>query len=126
MNLSYQANKEELTEVFAKFGSITDIEFPFRKNGKGMPLGIGFISFDTSEAKISAFTEMEKKFFQGRKLFIKPAEKKPPAPEPEKKVGTSTQHQRNTNKVSNQNKKKTKKEYYRPILTMKLTGTTSL
>lgn len=85
MNLSYQVNKEELTEVFAKFGNITDIEIPFRKNGKGVPLGIGFISFETSEAAISAFAEMDKKFFQGRKLHIKPAEKKPPAPEPEKK-----------------------------------------
>lgn len=81
MNLSYQVTKEELTEVFAKFGAITDIEIPFRKKGKGVPLGIGFLTFETSESAISAFAEMDKTFFQGRKLHIKPAEKKPPAEE---------------------------------------------
>lgn len=81
MNLSYQVTKDELAEAFSKFGKILDIEIPFRKKGKGVPLGIGFIRFETSEAAISAFAEMDKSFFQGRKLHIKPAEKKPPTQE---------------------------------------------
>lgn len=63
MNLSYQVTKEELTTLFEKFGTIQEIEIPFRKKGKGVPLGIGFITFETSEAAISAFAEIDKSFF---------------------------------------------------------------
>lgn len=60
-----------------------------------MPLGIGFITFETSESAISAFAEMDKTFFQGRKLHIKPAEKKPPAAEPEPKPWELNPEQKN-------------------------------
>jgi multiple RNA-binding domain-containing protein 1 len=73
--------KEELQDKFGKYGEIIDIEIPFRKRGRGVPLGIGFIRFETSEAAISAYAELDKSYFQGRKLHIKPAEKKPPAVE---------------------------------------------
>lgn len=55
--------KEELSDAFGKFGKIIDIEIPFRKKGKGVPLGIGFIRYETSEAAISAYAEMDKTFF---------------------------------------------------------------
>jgi RNA recognition motif-containing protein len=55
--------KEELSDAFGKFGKIIDIEIPFRKKGKGVPLGIGFIRYKTSEAAISAYAEMDKTFF---------------------------------------------------------------
>ena len=80
MNLSYQVTKEELTDLFGKYGEIVDIEIPFRKHGKGVPLGIGFIRYVTSESAIQAFAELDKSYFQGRKLHIKPAERKPPPP----------------------------------------------
>ena len=60
MNLSYQVTKEELTDLFGKYGEIVDIEIPLRKYGRGEPLGIGFIRFATSEAAISAFAELDK------------------------------------------------------------------
>ena len=80
MNLSYQVTKEELQELFGKYGEIVDIEIPFRKHGKGVPLGIGFVRFSASESAIQAFAELDKTYFQGRKLHIKPAERKPPPP----------------------------------------------
>lgn len=43
-----------------------------------MPLGIGFVRFVTAESAISAFAELDKTYYQGRKLHIKPAERKPP------------------------------------------------
>jgi RNA recognition motif-containing protein len=55
--------KDELNEAFGKFGKIVDVEIPFRKKGKGVPLGIGFIRYETSEAAISAYAEMDKTFF---------------------------------------------------------------
>ena len=81
MNLSYQVTKEELQDLFGKHGEIIDIEIPFRKHGKGVPLGIGFIRFATTEATISAFAQLDKTYFQGRKIHIKPAERKPPQEE---------------------------------------------
>ena len=63
MNLSYQVTKEELQELFGKFGEIVDIEIPFRKHGKGVPLGIGFIRFVTTESAISAFAQLDKSYF---------------------------------------------------------------
>lgn len=80
MNLSYQVTKEELEELFGKYGDIVDIEIPFRKYGKGVPLGLGFVRFVTTESAIQAFAELDKSYFQGRKIHIKPAERKPPAP----------------------------------------------
>lgn len=55
--------KDELSEAFGKFGKIVDIEIPFRKKGGGVPLGIGFVRYETSEAAISAYAEMDKQFF---------------------------------------------------------------
>ena len=81
MNLSYQVTREELQELFGKYGEIADIEIPFRKGGRGTPLGIAFVKFSESEAAIGAFAELDKQFYQGRKLHIKPAEKKPPKPD---------------------------------------------
>ena len=78
MNLSYQVTHEELQKMFEPYGPIVDIEIPFRKKGKGVPLGLGFVRYETAEAAISAFAELDKSYFQGRKLHIKPAEKKPP------------------------------------------------
>lgn len=46
-----------------------------------MTLGIGFVRFVTDESAIDAFASLDKTYFQGRKIHIKPAEKKPPKPE---------------------------------------------
>lgn len=78
MNLSYQVTKEEIEDLFGKYGKVESIEIPFRKRGKGVPLGIGFVTFEESEHAISAYAELDKNYFQGRKIHIKPAEKKPP------------------------------------------------
>ena len=75
MNLSYQVTHDELNELFGSHGKILDVEIPFGKRGRG-PLGIGFIKFETAESAISAFAALDKSYFQGRKIHIKPAEKK--------------------------------------------------
>lgn len=80
MNLSYTVTKEELQDLFGKYGQIDDIEIPFRKGGRGAPLGLGFVRFAESEFAIQAFAELDQSYYQGRKIHIKPAEKKPPKP----------------------------------------------
>lgn len=63
MNLSFKVTKEELTDLFGKYGEVVDIEIPFRKYGKGVPLGIGFVRFVTSESAIQAYAELDKIYF---------------------------------------------------------------
>ena len=63
MNLSYQVTHEELQDLFGKYGPIVDVEIPFRKKGKGVPLGLGFIRYETAEAAISAYAELDKSYF---------------------------------------------------------------
>jgi len=81
MNLSYQVTQDELQQEFSKFGELTNIEIPLRKGGKGQALGIAYISFKDTEGAISAFAQLDKTFYQGRKLHILPAQKKPPREE---------------------------------------------
>lgn len=65
-----------MRDLFGKYGTVLDIETPQRWHGKWVPLGIGLIRFETEEAAISAYASLDKSYFQGRKLHIKPAEKK--------------------------------------------------
>jgi multiple RNA-binding domain-containing protein 1 len=83
MNLSYTVTEDELRELFSKYGPIVDIEIPFRKGGKGTKLGLAFVRYEETESAISAYAELDQKYWQGRKLHIKPAEKKPPKVERE-------------------------------------------
>jgi multiple RNA-binding domain-containing protein 1 len=53
-----------------------------RRGGTGF--GFAFVRFATVEGAVSAYAELDKTYFQGRKLHILPAQKKPPKPiEPE-------------------------------------------
>eukprot|EP00347_Sterkiella_histriomuscorum_P002356 403368470 len=76
MNLAFTINHEELREKFGPFGEIADIEIPLRKGGQSF--GFAFIKYATVEAAVSAYAELDKTFYQGRKLHILPAQKKPP------------------------------------------------
>ena len=78
MNLPFTITHEELRGLFEKFGEIEDIEIPLRKGGTGF--GFAFVRFTTIEASVSAYAELDKIYFQGRKLHILPAQKKPPKP----------------------------------------------
>jgi len=49
--------------AFGKFGKIESIEIPLRKGGKGVALGIAYISFKEAEGAISAFATLDKSFF---------------------------------------------------------------
>jgi hypothetical protein len=47
-------------------------------------MGVAYINFKDTESAISCFAGLDQKYFQGRKIHILPAEKKPPSePKPE-------------------------------------------
>ena len=78
MNLPFAIIHDELRDTFEKYGEIEDIEVPLRKGGTGF--GFAFIRFKEVEGAVTAFAQMDKKYYQGRKLHILPAQKKPPKP----------------------------------------------
>lgn len=78
MNLPFIITHDELRELFSKFGEVEDIEIPLRRGGTGF--GFAFVRFTTVEGAVSAFAELDKTYFQGRKLHILPAQAKPPKP----------------------------------------------
>jgi multiple RNA-binding domain-containing protein 1 len=73
MNLPFTITHDELRETFGHFGTIQEIEVPLRKGTGGQGLGIAFIKYDTVEGAVSAFAELDKTYYQGRKLHILPA-----------------------------------------------------
>ena len=78
MNLPFTITHDELRDLFSRFGEIEDTEVPLRRGGTGF--GFAFIRFATIEGAIGAFAELDKTYFQGRKLHILPAQAKPPKP----------------------------------------------
>ena len=71
MNLPFTIAPEELRELFAKFGEVEEVEVPLRKGGQGF--GFAFVRFKSAEGAVSAFAELDKTFYQGRKLHVLPA-----------------------------------------------------
>jgi multiple RNA-binding domain-containing protein 1 len=80
MNLPFIITHDELRELFSRYGEVEDIEIPLRRGGTGF--GFAFVRFATIEGAVTAFAELDKTYFQGRKLHILPAQAKPPKPEP--------------------------------------------
>ncbi|TNV73771.1 hypothetical protein FGO68_gene13218 [Halteria grandinella] len=78
MNLPFIITHDELRELFSRYGEVEDIEIPLRRGGTGF--GFAFVRFATIEGAVTAFAELDKTYFQGRKLHILPAQAKPPKP----------------------------------------------
>jgi len=74
MNLSYEVTHDELQALFSKYGEVERIEIPLLKGGRGQPNGTAYVAFKETEACISCFAELDKTFFQGRKLHVLPAQ----------------------------------------------------
>jgi multiple RNA-binding domain-containing protein 1 len=71
MNLPFTITHDELKELFSRFGEIEETEIPLRRGGTGY--GFAFVRFATIEGSVSAFAELDKTYFQGRKIHILPA-----------------------------------------------------
>lgn len=72
-NLSYSATKEEIAELFAGFGEVTDVHV---LEGKGF----GFVQMSTEEAANDALAQLNGTVFKGRALRIdvaRPREERP-------------------------------------------------
>ncbi|KDO34220.1 hypothetical protein SPRG_19058 [Saprolegnia parasitica CBS 223.65] len=83
-NLPYSAVEEDLQELFAGYGTITELHMPLDDSKRTK--GFGFVMFASQAEATAARTALDGKAFQGRLLHILPAKGKL---EPEALVDTA-------------------------------------
>ncbi len=79
-NVSYDATENQLQDLFAQYGSVTDVNLMVDRVTQ-KPRGFAFVTYATNEAGQAAIQALNGKDFQGRKLKIneaRPREERPP------------------------------------------------
>ena len=71
-NLSYSITEDDLTELFSKYGPITELNLLVDR-GSGQSIGLAFITFMFPEHAVKAVEELDGQIYQGRLLHILPA-----------------------------------------------------
>jgi RNA recognition motif-containing protein len=71
-NLSYQATTEDLTEVFAEYGTVKQIYLPIDKE-TGKMRGFGFVEMSTDAEEDAAIAELDGAEWMGRQLRVNKA-----------------------------------------------------
>ncbi|KAK8664519.1 hypothetical protein V6N13_084305 [Hibiscus sabdariffa] len=77
-NLPYTATEDELTELFDKFGDVSQVHVVIDKDTKRSK-GIAYVLYKVPECAVRALEEVDKSIFQGRLLHVMPAKLKKPA-----------------------------------------------
>jgi cold-inducible RNA-binding protein len=76
-NLPYDVNEDDLTELFAKAGSVSTVSIPRdRETGRGR--GFAFVEMATEQDARNAITQLHQQSFGGRALAVNEA--RPMAP----------------------------------------------
>ena len=57
-NLSYEVTQEDLTEVFAEYGTVKRVQLPTDRE-TGRPRGFGFVEMDTEAEETKAIEELD-------------------------------------------------------------------
>src|SRR5512136_2756910 len=81
-NVSYDATENQLQDLFAQYGSVTDVNLMVDRVTQ-KPRGFAFVTFADKQAGDAAIAGLNGKDFQGRKLKIneaRPREERPPRP----------------------------------------------
>ena len=71
-NLSYTVTEEDLTQLFEKFGPLTEVMIPLDKT-TNRPTGLGFVTFMLPEHAVKAFEDLDGQIFHGRLLHLLPS-----------------------------------------------------
>lgn len=78
-NLAWSAAEQDIRELFAEFGSVTEVVLPEDKMS-GRPRGFAFVSLDTREGMEQAIRQLDGREFLGRNLTVneaRPREERP-------------------------------------------------
>jgi RNA recognition motif-containing protein len=79
-NLSFNATQEQLQDLFAAHGTVTEVDV-IKDKFSGRPRGFAFVSMETKEAADAAVQALNGKEIDGRALTVneaRPREDRPP------------------------------------------------
>lgn len=68
-NLSHEATREDLTEVFTEYGKVTRVNLPTDRE-TGRPRGFAFIELETEAEEDKAISELDGAEWMGRELKV--------------------------------------------------------
>jgi cold-inducible RNA-binding protein len=71
-NMSFDTTREELQELFAQAGEVTEVVVPTDRMS-GRPRGFAFVSFATDEAAAAAIQKLDGQLLGGRNLRVNEA-----------------------------------------------------
>ena len=71
-NLSFEVTKEELSSVFAEYGTVKRVQLPTDRE-TGRPRGFGFVEMETEEAETAAIEALDGAEWMGRALKVNKA-----------------------------------------------------
>ncbi|XP_027717945.1 probable RNA-binding protein 19 [Vombatus ursinus] len=71
-NLPYTSTEEDLEEMFARFGPLSEVHYPIDGLTK-KPKGFAFITYMFPEHAVKAYAEVDGQVFQGRMLHVLPS-----------------------------------------------------
>jgi cold-inducible RNA-binding protein len=75
-NLSYNTTKEQVQELFAQAGTLTDVFLPTDRE-TGRMRGFAFVTFESDDDAQKAIAQFNGQQLDGRPLRVNPAEEKP-------------------------------------------------
>ncbi len=71
-NLSYQATKEDLEQVFAEYGTVKKVALPIDRE-TGRIRGFGFVELENETDEEKAIAELDEAEWMGRQLRVNKA-----------------------------------------------------
>lgn len=71
-NLSFQVTQEDLTSVFAEYGTVKRVQLPTDRE-TGRPRGFGFVEMETEAAEAAAIEALDGAEWMGRALKVNKA-----------------------------------------------------
>ncbi|KAF6136624.1 hypothetical protein GIB67_016080 [Kingdonia uniflora] len=74
-NLPYTATEDDLSELFSKFGSVSEVHIVVDKDTKRSK-GYAYVLYSLQESGSRALEELDNSIFQGRLLHVMPAKEK--------------------------------------------------
>jgi len=71
-NLSYEVTQEDLSEVFAEYGSVKRVQLPTDRE-TGRPRGFGFVEMEKEEQEADAIEALDGAEWMGREIKVNKA-----------------------------------------------------
>jgi RNA recognition motif-containing protein len=78
-NLPYQASEEDVTEIFAEYGTVKRVQLPTDRE-TGRPRGFGFVEMSSDDEETAAIEALDGAEWMGRDLKVnkaRPREERP-------------------------------------------------